>query len=157
MMIAIIPISGVTRTTTPPADEAADATAAEVIDVPADTIQIQGHHGVVRHLDAESAVSRQLSKLWEPSDSVVWRVLCLEEGTTVVAPETEEAVVAIETIHQTATARALAAAEVTEDPRVKDERRSCRVSRLPPWQVRPKPFAHAKSPADGPVPKASVS
>ena len=57
MTTAIIPITGVSPTTTPPADEAADATAAEVIDVPADTIQIQSHHGVVRHLDAETAES----------------------------------------------------------------------------------------------------
>ena len=86
----------------------------------------------------------------------------METGTTVVAPETEEAVVAIETIHQTARARALgaralAAAEITEDPKAKHERRSSRVSKLPPWQVRPKLSVRATSPVDGVVQKASVS
>jgi len=79
---------------------------------------------------------------------------------TVVALETEEAVVVIGTIHQTARAHGalgLAAAETAEDLRAKGERRSSRVSKLLPWQGQPKLSAHARSPAAGAVPKASVS
>lgn len=85
----------------------------------------------------------------------------MEKRTIVVAPEREEeVVVVIAIIHQTARAHGalgLVVAKTANDRRARGERRSSRVSKLPPWQVQLKPSAHGKSLADGPVQKASVS